>query len=179
MAFKSDPETQFDTFSAGRRRRFVFTPEEGEFICGVSNFDPDFMPPPAPLINDRDDASWPADMEERANLRRLIPSFCLEVPKMEVEWVCPAAQCGYTIDLVCLTEDQVKDLPRPVQHMLTRLTRARPDKLKEESVHHYWRVMVDDHYMQHCREAGVEVLETTHRDGMLVVRSSIAKYEGI
>ncbi|KAF8898756.1 hypothetical protein BD779DRAFT_1666546 [Infundibulicybe gibba] len=114
-----------------------------------SDFSEDSTPPPSESESETPDLKY-------HSLVARVPRYCWEkpfIPCGRFIWLC--AGCGYTIDFLNLTEENLKTLP-PNSHLTHILKNQTWEYLKEVPIQEAFYLMVQQHYLIHARENGVD-----------------------
>lgn len=98
-----------------------------------------------------------------AELVARIPSFCWDTPEIldsELVWFCPGTECTYSIDILGITEENARSLPRRVYW---KLKDKEWSSTKNDGVQCAFQQMVSDHYKLHLRTNGVKLVRISKR----------------
>lgn len=127
-------------------------PDEEPYVLPQHVYDSDFSVPSTPSASSSSDD----DSEvENPEIYKLLPQPFWHPPKppgLDFRWCCPAAGCMYVIDMLNLTDENVRGLHVDEAAFL----RAKMwERLHSDRVSKNFLRMVSNHYDQHMLEVGV------------------------
>lgn len=105
---------------------------------------------------------------EQSRLKALVPPFCRLKPKLPIGrwvWHCLGPNCRYQINMLKLTAENLKGL----SSKMTEWLRLGEWDLGHPLTQAGWRQMIEMHYDEHMRVAGVELYQRVDAAGKATV----------
>ncbi|CCM06746.1 uncharacterized protein FIBRA_09041 [Fibroporia radiculosa] len=122
--------------------------EDAQEAAFMRTYDPDFSPPSSPPASpSSSDELLRPHTPPNPDIMRRIPAAFRHPPTIRADftWSCPVAECPYAINMLGLTDDNCKTIPRECVHQLRR----GGWRLRDPWVQHCFFRMVSLHYEAH------------------------------